>query len=55
VFDFPRVFDAKLVGELNLRERILEQLEFLAIGPWPGQLVLIENSELHSILLVGRV
>ena len=52
VFHFPREIDAKLVREFDLAEGILEEFEFNAVGPRPGQLVLIENPELHSSFLL---
>src|SRR5262249_38589092 len=55
VLDLPGVFDAELVGELDLIERILEQLELGPLGPWPGQLVLVENAELHGMSLYANV
>jgi hypothetical protein len=48
VFDLPCEVDAELVGELDLRKRVLEQLQFLTVVPRPGKLVFIENTELHS-------
>ena len=48
VLDFPRVVDAELVGELDLGEGVLEELELRAIGPRARELVFVENSELHS-------
>ena len=54
VLDFPHHVDADLVGELDLRERVLEQLELGARGPRPRQLVLVEDPELHGLAPVRR-
>ena len=35
VFDFPGVFDAELVGQFDLGEGVLEELQLLAVIPWP--------------------
>ena len=51
MLDFPRELDAKLVRQLDLRERVLEELEFRAVRPGAGQLVFVKNPELHSNLL----
>ena len=48
VLDLPHVVDAELVGELDLLERVLEQLVLGVVGPRPRQLVLVEDAELHA-------
>ena len=54
VLDLPRVVVAEPVGELDLVEALLEQL-VLAVGrPWPRQLVLVEDPELHGPKVDGR-
>jgi hypothetical protein len=51
VLDFPGVVVAEFVGELDLGERVLQEL-VLALGPpRPGQLVLVEDSEFHECAL----
>jgi hypothetical protein len=47
MLDLPGMIDAKPVGQFDLVERILEQLQFVAFVPRPRQLVLVENPELH--------
>jgi hypothetical protein len=39
--------DAKPVCELHLIKLILKELELVAFFPGPGQLMLVENPELH--------
>src|SRR5258708_21645773 len=47
MLDFPHMIDAELVRELNLIERVLEQLQLRALFPMPRQLMLIKSSQLH--------
>ena len=47
VLDLPRVVVAEAVGELDLVEAVVEQPVLVAVGPRPGQLVLVEDPELH--------
>ena len=47
MLDFPHVVDAELVGELDLIERILKQLQLRALLPRTRQLMLIKSSQLH--------
>ncbi len=47
VLDLPGVVDAEAVGELDLVERVLEQLELAAVAPGPRELVLVEDAEFH--------
>ena len=54
VLDLPGVVVAEPVGELDLVERVLEERVLALLGPWPGQLELVEDSELHLLLLVIR-
>src|SRR5262245_25802005 len=51
VLDLPRVVEAEPVGELHLRERVLEQPLLVPLAPRPRQLVLVEHAELHDFLL----
>ena len=51
MLDFPGVVVPELVGELDLIERLLEELVLGAFGPRPGELVLVEDSELHGFIL----
>src|SRR6266478_6928947 len=48
VLDFPGIVDAEPVGELDLVERFLQQAVLGPLGPWPRQLMLIENAEFHG-------
>ena len=48
VLDLPGVVDAEPVGQLHLVERLLEQPELGALEPWPRQLMLVEDTELHG-------
>ena len=47
VLDLPHVLDAELVGELDLLERVLDQLALGVVGPRTRVLVLVEDAELH--------
>ena len=47
VLDFPDVLDAERVGQLDLVERVLDQLVLGAVVPGPADLVLVEDAELH--------
>ena len=47
VLDLPHVLDAELVGELDLVERVLDQLLLAVLGPRARELVLVEDAELH--------
>jgi hypothetical protein len=48
VLDLPHGVDAQTVGELDLLERILQQPVLVAVLPRSGQLVLVEDPELHG-------
>jgi hypothetical protein len=47
VLDLPRVVDAKPVGQLDLAERVLEELELAAFRPRARELVLVKDAEAH--------
>jgi hypothetical protein len=47
MFDRPGVVDAQPVGQLDLRQRLLEQFVLGALGPGLGQLQLVEHAEFH--------
>src|SRR5439155_11297223 len=47
VLDAPRVVEAEPVGELDLRERVLEELVLATFLPRTGKLELVEDPELH--------
>ena len=49
MLDLPGVVVAELVGELDLRQRVLNQPVLAAGEPGPGQLVLCRRSELHAL------
>ena len=51
VLDLPRVVDAQPVRDLYLLQRVLKQLQFDAVRPWPRQLMLVKNSKLHDDFL----
>src|ERR1700759_1307277 len=44
----PGIVVAKLIGELELLERLLQQVVFAGRRPWPRQLMLIEHAKLHA-------
>ena len=44
----PRVVVAKLIGELELIERLLQQVVFAGRRPGARQLVLVEHAEFHG-------
>ena len=48
VLDLPHVVDAEGVGELDLLQRVLDQLLLAALLPRAGVLVLVEDPELHA-------
>ena len=48
VLDLPGIVDAELVGEFDLVECVLEQLELVAVVPRPRQLMLVEDAETHG-------
>ncbi len=50
VLDLPDVVDPESVGELDLLERVGDQLELAPLAPGPGQLMLVEDAELHVSL-----
>jgi hypothetical protein len=47
VFDLPDIVEAQGIGQLDLVERVLEQLQLQAFGPRPGKLVFIEDAKSH--------
>ena len=53
VLDLPHVVDADLVGELDLLDRVLEELLLAARRPGPRMLQLQEDAELHRSLRSG--
>jgi hypothetical protein len=44
------VIDAETIGEFDLVERVLEELELVTLFPRPRKLVLIKDAELHRML-----
>jgi hypothetical protein len=48
VLDGPRVIEAELIGQLDLGQRVLQHLVLALLTPRPGNLHLVENSELHA-------
>ena len=48
VLDAPRVVEAQLVGELDLRQRVLQELVLAALLPRAGKLELVEDPEFHD-------
>src|SRR4030095_14925421 len=53
VLDLPRVVVAQAVGELDLGERLLEEVVLAPRRPRARQLVLVEDAELHASVLLG--
>ena len=51
VLDLPHVVEAQAVGELHLLEGVLEQAVLVVGLPRAGQLVLVEDAELHEVPL----
>src|SRR4051812_30673969 len=47
VLDLPHVVDAERIRELDLLERVLDQLVLGTFVPGTGKLVLVEDPELH--------
>ena len=45
---FPHVVETHAICQLDLVESILEQAMFVAFAPWAGDLVLVEQAELHG-------
>jgi hypothetical protein len=48
VLDAPRVVEAEPVGELDLREGVVQELVFAVLPPGAGQLQLVEDAESHG-------
>ena len=48
VLDLPRVVDAQPIGQLDLGQRVLEELLLATRSPGPRQLVLVEDPESHA-------
>jgi hypothetical protein len=48
VLDAPRVVEAEAIGQLDLRERVLEQLVLASLLPGAGKLQLVEDADLHG-------
>lgn len=49
VLDLPADVEAELVRQLDLLERVLYEPELVALFPRPGELVLVEDPELHGV------
>jgi hypothetical protein len=49
VLDLPGVVVAEPVGQLDLRQRVLEEIVLTALRPWPWELVLVEYPEPHCV------
>src|SRR5262245_6717280 len=54
MLDFPRVVDPEPIGELDLRQRVLKELQLRAVVPRARQLVLVEDPEFHDGPFAGR-
>src|SRR5580692_4246218 len=50
MFHHPGMVVAEPIGGLQLRQRVLIQLELVARLPWPRQLQLIEDADFHDVL-----
>ena len=48
MLDLPHVVEPEPVGELDLLERVEQELRLAGVGPRPGELVLVEDSEPHG-------
>src|SRR5262245_12532645 len=48
VLDGPRVVEAQPIGELDLPQRVLQDLVLALLAPRPGDLHFVEDSELHA-------
>ena len=48
MLDDPGVVVAELVGEFDLGQRVLVELELVALFPGPRQLQLVEDAEFHD-------
>jgi hypothetical protein len=48
VLDLPGVVDAQAIGQLDLVQGLLEEDELAVRFPWPGELMLVEDAELHG-------
>jgi hypothetical protein len=48
VLHLPEVLHAQRVGQLDLVEGVGDELLLAGLGPGPGQLVLVEDAELHA-------
>src|SRR5579883_1716506 len=55
MLDFPRIVVAELVGQLDLRQRILQELVLALRSPRPRQLMLVENAEFHDYFLIDNL
>ena len=51
VLDRPGVIDAELIGELDLRQRVVHQPPLVVGPPRLGQLQLVEHAELHRAVV----
>ena len=49
VLDLPRVVEPEPVGELDLIERVAQQIELVVVGPGLGELMFVEHAELHPV------
>ena len=47
MLDFPRVVVTELIAQFELRERILQKIEFRMRGPRPRELTFVEDAEFH--------
>ena len=48
VLDLPHVVDPDAVGQLDLLERVVDELLLVVRAPRPGELVLVEDAEPHG-------
>ena len=49
VFDRPCVVEAEPVGQYHLFGRLMQQVVLVVVGPRLGELVLVEDAELHRV------
>src|SRR5437762_9253339 len=48
MLDEPRIVVAEPIGELDLTERVLQEVVLASLAPGTGQLMLVEDAELHA-------
>jgi len=49
VLDLPHVVETQAICQLHLVEGVLEQAVFISLSPRAGDLVFVEQAELHDV------